>query len=269
MKTCLDLIKNSLFVTGAIAFGEQVDPDLAKMVMQTLNAMRAEWSGTYIDNQKYDQYFENDFTRDHITLGSYYDDSMTYSAGVFYNANSEIVESDNYLTYSWDIDKQLVKVTGNISERPSLIEGIVLKFGNINLPLNIKQYSEFRNIPVNNIASIPSTAYIDNQFPIQSIYLFPNMQVGQGLRVIGVPYFKEYENVGDYYIDLPELWNAQVFNLAMRIAPMLGVNLPPNTVIQAHSSLKHLKNRNFVNNIKTCQNDFQTGGMGFNFWAGV
>lgn len=269
MKTVLDLIKQSLYNTGAIAFGEQVDPDLAKMVMLALNAMRAEWSGTYIDNNRYDQNFINLTPRDHITLGNYYDDSMTYSAGTFYNSNGDIVTDTDYLTYSWDIDKQLVKVTGNIAERPSLIEDVVLKFGNINMPLKIKPYSEFRDLPINYITSIPSTAYLDNNYPIQNLYLFPNMSVGQELRVIGYAYFREYENVGDYYMDLPELFNAQVFNLALRICPMLGVAANPQIVINAHSSLKHLKNRNFVSNMGSCKNDFASRVDGFNFWSGL
>ena len=234
--TVLDILKNALQITGTIAYGEQVDPDLARTALITLNGLRAEWSGTLINNNKYDVLFTAPTSTQFITLGT--------------NPNNG------------------TPIVGDIPIRPGTITDIIVKFGTVNLPLKIRAYEEYRELPIQTINAIPQYAYVDNNYPLQNIYFYPGLSAGQGVRVLGKEYLKEYENIGDTYVDLPELFNPLVLHLAMRMGSILGATLPMDINIQAQASLKHLKNRNFVSNIHQAKSDF-TLAAGFNFFAGV
>lgn len=233
--TAYDIIVNALQIVGVIGYGEGVDPMVAKTSLQMLNAVLAEWSAKPYNYKKYDQLYTATTNQYSVSLGS----SST--------------------------------VSGDILERPAAIEQVVISFGTNNYEIPIKSYEEYRQLTITNIFSLPSVAYIDTDYPIQNIYLFPGLAVGYKIRVTGRAYLTEFENVTDAYNHPPELFQCLVLALALKIAPMFGTD--PNSMIgiqQALSSaLKPLKAIVFKNRMQRAKNDLFPSTGSINFFAGV
>ena len=233
--TAYDLLYNSLQICGVIAYGESIDPAIAKTGLQMLNAIRAEWSGKYINYKKYDKTYTTSANTPVVTLGS----SLT--------------------------------VSGNILERPSQIDEVIVTFGTNNYKIPVKSYEEYRQLTITNIFSLPAAAYIDTEFPIQNVYLFPGLGLGYSIRVMGLAYLTEYENIVDPFIDPPEMFQCLIYALALKMAPMFGTD--PNSMINVmqmlNSALKPLKTYNFRTRMQRAKNDLNGAAGGSNFLAGV
>lgn len=162
-----------------------------------------------------------------------------------------------------------VEYTGDLDVRPADIEQVILLYGGVNVPLKIKSYEEFRQLPVQTIVALPQTAYVDVNYPIQNIYLFPGIGAGNGIRVQGSAYLKDYTSLSDNYQDAPELFQPMMLHLAIQMCPVYGREVPQGELANAHASLKAIKARNFVSGIQRQKNDFGNRNGTFNFWAGV
>ena len=130
--TAYDLLYNALQLCGVIAYGESIDPAIAKTGLQMLNAIRAEWSGKYINYKKYDKTYTTSANTPVVTLGS----SLT--------------------------------VSGNILERPAQIDEVIVTFGTNNYKIPVKSYEEYRQLTITNIFSLPAAAYIDTEYQIHT-----------------------------------------------------------------------------------------------------
>lgn len=232
--TAYDLLHNALQICGVIAYGESIDPHIVKTGLQMLNAIRAEWSGKYINYKKYDKTYTTSANTSVVTLGS----SLTES--------------------------------GNILERPAQIDEVIVTFGTNNYKIPVKSYEEYRQLTITDIFSLPAAAYIDTEYPIQNVYLFPGLAVGYSIRIMGLSYLTEYELIVDPYIDPPEMFQCLIYALALKLAPMFGTD--PNTMINEQqklsSSLKPLKTHNFRTRMQRAKNDLNGASGGFNFLAG-
>lgn len=234
--TAYDIIYNALQTIGVISYGESIDPAINKTALQMLNALRAEWSGRYINYKKYDQTYTVSASTPVITLGS----TLTTS--------------------------------GNILTRPAMIDNVVVSFGTVNYEIPVKSYEEYRQLTITNVYSLPAAAYIDTEYPIQNVYFFPGIAAGYSVRIMGLAYLTEYENISDFYIDPPELFQCLIFALALKLAPMFGTD--PNTIGTVYpmlqSALKGIKATNFKARMKTAKNDLGRSGAGsFNLLAGI
>lgn len=146
-------------------------------------------------------------------------------------------------------------VSGDILERPAMIESVIYSQGNINYPLTIHPYPEFRELSLNNISSIPNAAYIDYDEPFIRIFTFPNAVAGT-LRVIGRSYLTSYNLTVNDYIDLPREYHLGIMsNLALKIAGFFGTPIDQSLIIEASAGLKHIKQRQLMQNRKQLKND--------------
>lgn len=228
-RSAYDLVYLALREIGIASLGDTVAADISQEALLVLNTIRAEWSISSKSYRVFDQTYFPTTNMTNITLGT----------------NGAIV--------------------GNIPTRPHDISQITIIYGGINQLIDILPYSEYRTISVPNIYSIPEAAYIDNQYPIQNVYLFPGIASGYGIRVIGTEYFSEYEHVSDPYIDPPEYFSALYLTLALRLAPKYGVEVQQGTIIQANSAMKHIKTKLTLAQLKPM--DIDNGG-GFSMWTG-
>lgn len=233
--TAYDILVNSLQICGVIAYGESIDPSISKTALQILNGIRAEWSGKYINYKKYDQFYTTSANTLSVTLGH----SST--------------------------------VSGNILERPCQIDEVIITFGTNNYQIPVKSYEEYRQLTITNIFSLPAAAYIDTEYPIQNVYLFPGLGLGYSIRIMGLAYLADYENVSDAYIDPPEMFQCLIYALALKLAPMFGTD--PNSMINVQqmlsSALKPLKSNNFKSRMHRAKNDLTNASGAFNLLAGV
>lgn len=235
--TVYDLLYSTLRRVGVVALGDTVDAAVAQEALLELNAIRAEWSLNNKTYTVYDRTFTATTNKFVVTLGT----SAT--------------------------------VTGDIPTRPTNIDQITVISGTpglgINYPVQILPYEAYQRQPIQNIAAIPSAAYVDTSFPIQNVWLLPGLSSGWSIRVMGASYMTEYETVSDQFMDPPEYWSPLDLVLTLRLSVKWGVDLPPGVVIQANSALKHIQNQNFVKRMEPMQNGLSSGYSGFNFFAGM
>jgi hypothetical protein len=233
-----DVIYLALREIGVTAIGDTVDPGVSQEALLVLNMIRAEWSEHSKNYTVFDQTFTVPQIQQRITMGT----SST--------------------------------VVGDIPVRPYSIDKIIAIWGSVtnglNVPLSIEPYENYRSLPLTSVAAVPSKAYIDTSFPIQSIWLYPAISPGYSIRVIGSAYLAEYENIGNDYMDPPEYFGPLVNALALSMATKFGVDLPPDTYARLQSGLGHIRsnlfNRQFI---RPMPNGLVSGSASFSFLAGL
>lgn len=241
--TAYDLIYKALRIAGIAALGDAVEGPVSDEAMMLLNTIRAEYSLNSRGLLKFDQTYTATGNKQFITLGT-------------------------------DINNAII---GDIPVRPSKIDQVIIINGtlggtnasNNNFILPIYSYEEYRAKIVQNIFAVPQAAYIDNEYPVQNIYLLPGLTSGWSIRVMGTRYFTDYENVTDPYIDPPEYFQMLVFDLAKRLLMMYGQDVPQGLIIMSNDCSKHIKNHNFKLKMHRTKNDLMNPGSPFNFLAGI
>lgn len=220
---------------GAYQFGESPDTSTSEIVVDNLKLMLDEWDIRYAN---FKNYYATTSTKNIITLGT-------------------------------DTTDILNPIVGDISARPAQITDVVVQIGSINFPQSIKPFSEYNELRVQNVAAIPTTVYIDYNFPFVSLYFYPLFGSNGIIKIIGRSYTTSEDLYLNDYIQFPREWqSAIVSNLALRIAPSFGITADQGLIIQASSDLKHIKQRQIVEQMRTINSDFK-GDKGFNLIAGI
>ena len=236
-ETAYDLLYSALRRVGVVALGDTVDAAVAQEALLELNAIRAEWS---LNNKNY----------------TIFDQTYTATGPMF------------VLTLGTSIAGP-----GNIPTRPTNIDQITVISGTpglgINYPVQILPYEMYQRKPIQNIAAIPTEAYPDTSFPIQNVWLYPGLQEGWSVRVMGAAYMTEYQTVDDQFMDPPEYWSPLDLVLTLRLATKWGVDLPPSVYPQAKAALKHIETQLFVKRMEPMANGLFSGHSGFSFFAGM
>jgi hypothetical protein len=238
-KTVYDLLFSSLRRVGIVALGDTVDDDVIQEALLELNALRAEWSINTRNYKQYDEVYTATENKQFVTLGT-----------------SDII-------------------AGDFPVRPNSIDQVTIISGQpgagINYPVTIFAYEMYSQLAIQNIFSIPTNAYVDSNFPLQRIYLYPGITAGYSIRVQGLSYMTEYEQPSDSFLDPQEYWSPLDLVLTLRLAVKYGMVLPEGVVIQANSALKHIESKLFGMRLKPARNNTRSGrnGTGFSFFAGV
>lgn len=227
-----DLVYLALREIGVAALGDTVHDDVSREALKVLNSIRAEWSLKAKNYKLYDETFTATTSTTHVSMG----------AG------------------------------GDILTRPNRIDLVTVISGTpgpgLNFTLNIRPYESYRSITLTNIYAIPTDAYIDNSYPQQNIWLYPGLSAEWSLRVVGTSYMTEYELLDDPYIDPPEYFSALYLQLALRLAPMYGIDVPQGVVIQAQGAMKHIKANLFSSSLKSMPNGIKSSNNNFSFYGG-
>lgn len=228
--TAYDIIYNALQICGVISYGEAIEPAIAKTALQMLNAIKSEWSGKYINYKVYDQ--------------TYTPTSGTYSI--------------------------TMGVSGNIPVRAAEINEVIVSIGALNYQIPVKSYDEYRQRTFTQVLSLPGVAYLDTNYPIQTLYFYPGLAFGYSVRVLGLAYLTEYENVSDLFIDPPEMFQCLIYALALKLAPMFGTdpNSMTNVFQMLSSALKPLKAINFKTRMQRAKNDMGSATGSYTFFTG-
>lgn len=231
-----DIVNLALREVGVVSLGDSIAPDVAQEALLVLNSIRAGYSLGTKNNEIYDEVYTATENRLNITLGT---DGVT---------------------------------PGDIPVRPARITQIVLMttgINGLNINLAVRAYEQYRQIPVSNIVSLPDTAYIDTGYPYQRVWLFPGIATGWALRVQGLKYMTEYEALDDVLVDPPEWFEVMYLELALRLAPKFGVDLPDAVLAQLRSVLKPLKRNQFMARMHNMPNGIKSSGSSINFFSGL
>lgn len=231
----ITLVKGALATINAFNYSENPDAQSSDLVKDQLQYMLDEMSIQYLNYRKFD----------------------------------ETVTAKNPIVLGTDLTDPLVPIVGDIATRPSEISDVVLTVGTIQYPMFLKTYDEYRKIPVTNVNAIPATCYLKYDPQYITAYFFPGFGVTGTLRFLGKPYLID-SGVSIYdYINLPrEFVGGVISNLALRICPFFGIPVTQDLVIRAAKDIKHIKQKEIVNEMKRLKNDFAPTGQGFNFYSG-
>lgn len=236
-KRVYDLLLSSLRRLGIVALGDSIAADVVQEALLELNAIRAGYGLGSKTNEVFDETFTVPENRLNITLGS---DGVT---------------------------------DGDIPTRPARITGVVVILGvpgsGINIPVNIRPYSQFRQLSIQNVVAIPDAAYIDTGYPYQRVWFYPGVSSGYSVRVQGLKYLDEYEAIDDPFSDPPEYFALLDLDLTLRLATKWGVDLPPAVYAQYKSCSAPIKRTNFMARITNMPNGLKSGGSGVNFFSGL
>jgi len=220
-----DIVFPALQMCDAVAYGEPLDPDLAKTAIQQLNLMRATDALGFVGYNYFDATIAPNSSTSYITLGT----------------------------------------GGDIPSRPAKIEQVTAIIGGLtNILLPLQPLEQYRSLPYVAVYSVPKAVYLETGFPLTKLWFYPGIQAGYSVRVTGLAYPTDYENITDTVADPPEYVDYYISALAVRMAPMLGK--PADGLIQrAHSAKKKIKAAGFSNRAQ----QLSPRGVGFSFLAGL
>lgn len=177
-----DIITQALQRCNAVAYGEQLDADLARTAIFQLNILRAAAAKSYANFR----YFDTTYT---ATVGT---KSVTLGPG------------------------------GNFPIRPAKIDTVTAILGAVQVPLPLGTLEDYRALPFTEVIALPSGAYLETGFDTTTLWLFPGLGQGYTLRVTGFSYPPDYESIDDVLADPPEFVDWFIKALSVQLAPGLG-----------------------------------------------
>ena len=205
----------------------------------------------------------------------------TYSSDVFLDILQMVVDelsirSLNYKNYDYTVSASnplilgnSLTVSGNIVEKPALINSVIVKVGQINYPQVIKPYEEYRKIPLTNVNGIPQTVFIKYDEPFVTLYFFPGFGMTSQVQILGRSYLTTDSLTLNDYIDIPREYELGIYtNLALKASGHFGVTPDQALVIEASSGLKHIRQNQLLRTIPTLESDIG-GKFGFNWYSGT
>lgn len=156
-------------------------------------------------------------------------------------------------------------VPGDIADRPSKIDSVIVTVGSIHYPMLLKTYDDFLKIPVTNVAAIPNAVYLREDYPYISLHFFPQIGVTSTVKILGKGYMTEDDLSYSDFLDVPrEYIEAVVAKVALKVAPYFMMTPDQSLIIDASSGEKHIKAKMLVERMNSLQNDFQSFRGGFN-----
>lgn len=223
---------------GIVSLGDSIEAAVTQEALLVLNTIIAEYGITTKSYQPYDFTYTADSNKQNIKLGT-----------------------------------SLVEGPGDIPQRPSDIMSVMLIMGTPeiapNVPLDIKPFHEYRELPLTNIYAVPTTCYIDMGMPYRRIWFYPGLSNGYSIRVVGSSYIEQYESLDEEYRQPPEYFSLLYLSLAARLAPKYGQDVPQAVLAQLNSISKHIDARSFANALNgSMRNPLVSSGSSFNFLAG-
>lgn len=221
------IIYQALAKIGAINYSENPDTNTANVALQELRSIVDMWSIRAIN---YKDYNETTSAKNHITLGT---------------DNSNI----------------LVPVPGDLPERPASISNIFITLNGIIYEMKIKTLAEWYENPIQNIAAIPTTVYVHEDFPYTVLDFYPQFSQTGTVRIMGQSYMLDEDIQLNTYCSWPREYNAALIsNLALRLAPYFGILAGQDLVAQAASDYKHISQKIFGSSIPRAGSDFSSNG---------
>jgi hypothetical protein len=237
-RTIYDLVALALRQCGIISLGDSIADPVAQEALLTLNTIRAEWSINTKNYKIFDETYLSTGNAQSITLGT-----------------------------------DPINGPGDIAVRPQSIDQVVVISGapgtSVNYRIDIEPYENYTALARQNVFAIPQKAFIDNSYPVQNIWFYPGLTAGWTVRVQGMSYMTDYENLTDPYIDPPEFFTALYLALALALAPKYGIDLADGAVQQASGAIKHIKAHMLTTRLKQMAPGLKTVSSSFNFYSGM
>jgi len=139
-----------------------------------------------------------------------------------------------------------IGIGGNFNtNRPIAIEYASLTYsGNSEAPVSIVAYDDWAAIQLKTIAAYPNTLYLDDTYPLASIYLYPIPNSAQTLTLYSRKALTQFPNLTSTFSLPPGYARAMKFQLALELAPEYQVSAGNDVIAIAASAKQGLKRTN-------------------------
>lgn len=231
MSSVLDLIKGSMKELGLLAAGETPSSEESKDILETLNDMIDDWS-----NQN-------------LLVFGVQIESFTLTPG----------QSEYTLGSGGDLDTTV----------PIGIDSAYLKDGDDEHPVSIVDNKIWGSIGNKATQSdLPDVIYIDNNFPLKRVYLYPVPLEANTLILHTLRQISRFSTLTET-INLPKGYKrALVSNLALDIAPQFGATVSGELLRKASSSMSNIKRSNIRPVVATVDNAILSTSRTFDWRTG-
>jgi len=212
----LDVIKSAMRKLGAIASGETATPAEQADGLSALQSMLRSWSAEKI----------NVFSSVHETF--------TLVVGTY--------------EYSWGIGEDINSLRPN-----QLIGAAIADAALITYPMDIISEGKYRRITDKTLSNRPYSIYVSYTYPSVKVYLYPRPAAAETLILDSLKPFTEtssFDSVDDT-LQMPSMYEEPIiYNLAVRIAPEFGKQIPASVAAVAISSYNRIITRNSANYVE-------------------
>ena len=161
-----------------------------------------------------------------------------------------------------------ISVSGDILERPALIENVQIIRGNLKYNLPIRTYKDFLDIKYDfSSGAIPSVCYLKNDFDLYTLYFHPQITSGDFVHIYGRSYIVTEDLTYSDYLEVPnEYLKAIILHLAASLEDDYGTSKTtgPNSLYnQGQSALKHIKDKMLIEKLITPKNNYMGTTRGY------
>lgn len=219
-----NIVNSSLAAINVFGYGENADPNSAKIVLDNLKYLLDELAIRYINYKKYEC----------------------------------VIPAKQAITLGIDKTNPLLPVSGDYPSRPANITKVIHTIDGANYDLPLKTYEEYRELRITDTTGYPYACYIDYSLPYTVLYFYPTPTEGT-IRVIGASYLIDDTSTLNDYLPIPEEFiGGIVSNLTLRIAPYFGVTPGQDLIIRASADMKHIKQVYRTRRLERMENDYSS-----------
>lgn len=163
-------------------------------------------------------------------------------------------------------------VSADIAERPSVIEDVRVKFGDMYRSLDIKSYSDYLSLSyLKPSTTFPSTCFVKYDNDYISIYFYPEIYTNTEVKIFGKGYMTDENLSYSDYLQVPDeyIWNI-VQRLTVNACRPFHQTPTQDMLTALSSSEKNIKAKMILANMDTMGSDFQLnyGRKTFNSYTG-
>lgn len=152
-----------------------------------------------------------------------------------------------------------ISVSGDILERPALIEAVQIIRGDLKYNLPIRSYKDFLDIKFEfSNGSVPSVCYLKDDHDLYTLYFHPQLTSGDLVHIYGRSYIVTEDLSYSDYLEVPnEYLKGIILHLAASLENDYGTTQTtgPNSLYnQGQSALKHIRDKMLLEKLTTPKN---------------
>jgi hypothetical protein len=208
MSSALDIITGSLLKLGVVSFGEALSAEEAARGLTVLNRMISSWNTRKL---RVPGVVIEEFT---LVPGQ---NSYTIGSGGNFNTTVPV-----------HVDAAFLKFNNETEYKMKMVDNIY--WGDLQ--------------DKDTLSTIPTYMYIDNNFPLRTIYLYPTPSEAKTLVIHSFRQIASFSTLTTA-ISLPEGYEEAIeYNLCIRLAPEYGKPTPQEVLKIADESLQNITRAN-------------------------
>lgn len=153
-----------------------------------------------------------------------------------------------------------ISVSGDILERPALIENVQIIRGDLRYNLPIRSYKDYLDINYQNIAGgNPTVCYLKNDHDLYTLYFYPKLLESDLIKIYGRSYIVSEDLTYSDYLEVPnEFLKGIIFHLAASLEDDYGTQKttgPDSLYSKGQAAFKHIRDKMLIEKLITPKNN--------------